>query len=106
MMRLVPAALALSLAVVLAMPLRADVVELKSGGQIEGQVLRDAELPRSVMAVASPWGRIVIDRREVKKLKTEDPNLSEYRRRAPAISDTAEAQLAFCDVVPQSRLGR
>ncbi len=79
----------------LAVPLRADVVELKGGGQIEGQVLRDSELPRSVMAVASPWGRIVIDRREVQKLKTEDANLSEYRRRAHAVSDTAESQLAF-----------
>ncbi len=95
MKRLILTTLPLSLALLLAVPVCADVVELKGGGQIEGQVLRDAELPRSVMAVASPWGRIVIDRREVKKLKTEDPNLSEYRRRAPAISDTAEAQLAF-----------
>lgn len=73
----------------------ADVIELKNGGKLQGEVLRDAELPRTVMAVESPWGPIVIDRREIQKLVTESPKLSEYRRRAPAVSDNVPSQLAL-----------
>lgn len=73
----------------------ADVVELKNGGTLRGEVVRNTELPRSVMAVESPWGPIVIDKREIQKLVTESPSLSEYRRRAPAVSDSVESQLAL-----------
>ncbi|TWT46508.1 HEAT repeat domain-containing protein [Botrimarina hoheduenensis] len=75
--------------------LGADVVELKEGGQIRGEIVRDDSASRTELTVLSPLGRVVIDRARVERMSVESPAEVEYRRRAPAVSDTVEGQYAF-----------
>lgn len=83
------------LAVTLAGPIHADVVELEGGGRLRGEVLRDASTARTQLAVETPWGSVVVDRGRVERMDTETPAEAEYRRRAPTVSDTVDGQHAF-----------
>lgn len=87
-----PLTLALSL---LALVGAADEVRLESGGAIRGEVIRDGDLPRSVVAVESPWGRVHLPRTDVASVTPQSPAHAEYRRRAPTVSDTADSQMAL-----------
>lgn len=72
-----------------------DHVTLEHGGSVRGTVVRDASLPRSVIAVQSPWGAIQLDRGQVSRILPQSPAQAEYARRAPTVSDTADAQFAL-----------
>jgi hypothetical protein len=74
---------------------RGDVVELASGGKIEGTVVTDSGRPRNELAVDTPWGRLVVPRSAASKIKTRTPAEAEYDRRAPTVPDTVESQLAL-----------
>lgn len=73
----------------------ADTVTLENGSVLSGQVVKDPELGRSRLAVDSEHGRIVIDRGQIDRIQSESPAESEYRRRGPTVSDTADAQFAL-----------
>lgn len=85
---------ALGLATALAAA-RGDVVELEGGGRLEGRLVRDAEVERGNLAVDSRYGRVVVDRDFVLRTRDESPAEAEYRRRAPTVSDTPDAQYAL-----------
>ncbi len=74
---------------------RADTVVLENGGTLHGQVIKDAKLGRSRLAIDSEYGRVLIDRRQIDRIDSESPAESEYRRRSPTVSDTVEAQFAL-----------
>lgn len=72
-----------------------DQVVLESGVRIEGQLAPLEKATRSQLAIESPYGRIVLERDRVGRVINESPGEAEYRRRAPSVSDTVEAQLAL-----------
>jgi hypothetical protein len=74
---------------------RGDVVELASGGRIEGTVATDSGLPRNELAIDTAWGRLVVPRSAASKVQTRTPAEVEYARRAPTVPDTVESQLAL-----------
>ncbi|MGL4512320.1 MAG: hypothetical protein ACRCT8_04460 [Lacipirellulaceae bacterium] len=74
---------------------RADVVELTSGGRVEGSVVTDPERSRNELVIENPWGRVVVPRTAAAKITTRSPAEVEYERRAPTVSDTVESQLAL-----------
>ncbi|TWT96757.1 hypothetical protein Pla108_25310 [Botrimarina colliarenosi] len=93
-----PTAAALCLAVfTAAQPAPADQVELSTGGRLDAEVVPDAASNRSQLAIQSPYGRIVLDRDRVARSVSESPAEAEYRRRAPSVSDTVEAQFALAN---------
>lgn len=73
----------------------ADEVLLANGARIVAEVAPADAGSRGVAALATPYGRLVIDRSEVVATKAESPAETEYRRRAPTVSDTVEAQFAL-----------
>lgn len=87
--------LALALAFCANLASCADVVQLEGGGRVVGEVVREEKTSRSDLAIESRWGRIVFQRKQVESLTAETPAHTEYRRRAPTVSDTADSQFAL-----------
>ena len=73
----------------------ADSLELRDGGALHGVSLADPQPDRGQLALESSHGRIVLDRKLVERVRKETPAESEYRRRAPTVSDTVKAQFAL-----------
>lgn len=84
---------------------QADEIELEHGGRLRGELRRDADTPRSVLALQSPWGPITVRRSAVGRVSPVSPAQAEYRRRAPTVSDTPEAQLALANWCRDNGLG-
>lgn len=74
---------------------RADQVVLDSGVKIDGGLAITKDTPRSQLVIESAYGQIVLPRDRVGRVVNESPGEAEYRRRAPSVSDTVEAQLAL-----------
>jgi hypothetical protein len=87
-----PAALILVLAANVAA--RADVVELKNGGRVEGKVIDDVDR-NSIFVELTGGGRLVIERGQASRVVKLTPADEEYLRKAPATPDTAAAQWAL-----------
>ncbi|MEO0531117.1 MAG: HEAT repeat domain-containing protein [Planctomycetota bacterium] len=73
----------------------ADEVVLDSGARLRGGVATNDETPRSQLAIESAYGKLVLPRDRVSRVINESPGEAEYRRRAPSVSDTVEAQMAL-----------
>lgn len=89
-MRLLQYGLALMLAFVV-QPTTADVVELRGGGQVEGSVKRieQERAPYAVVQVDSNL-RVAIPESQIARV-AESADLAEYRQRAKAAAEDAEA---------------
>ena len=83
----------------------ADDVTLKHGGVLRGEVVREADSPRSQILIGTPWGRISMPRSRVGRVVPTSPAKVEYRRRAPTVSDTADAQFALAKWCRDNGLG-
>lgn len=76
-----------------AVPASGDVIELKSGGRLVGEVAPDDAGNRTLVDITLPrGGRVTIPRREVKRIELESPAEKAYAQRAPTTLDTVEAQ--------------
>ncbi len=72
---------------------RADVVELKNGGQIHGDVANAADKQAaSYVIVTDGGGKLTIPRTEVTRVVSQSPAQEEYHRRALAVADTVDAR--------------
>jgi HEAT repeats len=71
---------------------RADVLELKNGGRIEGQLIdaNDGD-QSSYMIETADGGRMTIARSEVARVVPQSKDEEEYQRRARAAADTVDA---------------
>ena len=78
----------------------ADQVELSSGSRLDAQVApagNETAVSRSHVALQSEYGKLVLDRDRVTRAVAETPAEVDYRRRAPSVSDTVEAQFALAN---------
>lgn len=69
----------------------ADVVELKNGGRVEGQVVDNGDR-NTIQVKLIDGGRMTVERSQVARVVTVSPAEEEYRRRAPRVADTVPAQ--------------
>lgn len=76
---------------------QADQVELSTGRPIDAGLASEGADSRSHLAIQSGYGPIVLDRDRVSRAVSESPAEVEYRRRAPSVSDTVEAQFALAN---------
>ncbi|QDU57105.1 HEAT repeat domain-containing protein [Aeoliella mucimassa] len=80
----------------------ADIVELKSGGQIEGKV---EQLEDGSYRVTTESGTVItLDRAQVMKVDSPSAEQQSYASRAFAAPDTVEAQLALARWCRESQL--
>lgn len=75
-------------------PACADVVRLQ-GGRLVGEVSDPETEGDQSVTLTLPHGRVVLPERSVRRIDRESPAEAEHRRRAPTVSDTADAQQAF-----------
>ena len=83
----------------------ADVVRLDHGGTANGQIVRGEGAPRGVVVLRSEWGTLQLKRTDVSGIQDESPAEAEYRRRAPAVSNTVVAQMALVHWCRDNGLG-
>lgn len=72
-----------------------EKLTLDHGGAVVGSIVRDAGTPRSQLVVESAWGPVTLQRSRVDRVVPISPAKAEYLRRAPTVSDTADAQFAL-----------
>jgi hypothetical protein len=73
-------------------PARADVVELKNGGRIEGQIAESKDDDHSDYMIATPDGaQLTIARSDVAHIVPQSKDEEEYQRRARTAADTVDA---------------
>jgi hypothetical protein len=71
---------------------RADVVELKNGGQLHGEVANaDDKQAASYVIATDGGGKVTIPRTQVVRIVSQSPAQEEYHRRALAVADTVNA---------------
>ena len=70
----------------------ADVLELKNGGRIEGQIAESKDDDQSSYAITTADGvRMMIARSDVARVVPQTKDEEEYQRRACAAADTVDA---------------
>jgi hypothetical protein len=71
----------------------ADVVELKNGGQLHGEVANTSDKQAaSYVVVTDGGGKVTIPRTEVVRVVSQSPDQEEYYRRSLAVADTVDAR--------------
>jgi hypothetical protein len=71
--------------------LRADVLELKNGGRVEGQIDESKEGDASSYVIeTADGGRLTIARSEVARVVPQTKDEEEYQRRARTVADTVD----------------
>lgn len=83
----------------------ADIVELKNGGAIHGEVTnaRDRTAESYVIATGG-GGRVTIPRDQIVRVVSQTPREEEYHRRALAVADTADAHWQLAQWCRQHKL--
>ena len=82
----------------------ADVMKLKSGGQIEGHAIHDQE-PGEQFVIETPGhGRIVVDRRQVVRVVPQTEVDRAYSQQAHQIADTPEAHWELAEWCRENQL--
>jgi hypothetical protein len=81
-----------------AVPVRAEVFVLSTGGRVEGDLLNPDEVPRrSYEILAGSGARITLDARQVAEVLHVRPEVQEYERIRPNYPDTIAAQWALAE---------
>jgi hypothetical protein len=84
---------------------RAEVVQLRSGGRVEGTILNPDESPRTKYVIETASGaRITLDAPVVKQVLRRSPDQEEYARIRPTFPDTAEGHWELAQWCTQRRL--
>ena len=69
----------------------AEVVHLRGGGQIEGQILNEDEYPRTQYVIQTDSGaRLAIGADQVQHVARRTAEQAEYDRLRPTVPDTAQ----------------
>jgi hypothetical protein len=80
-----------------ALPAASDVVHLKNGGTLRGEVTENSD----TIVVMAKWGRVVLPRSDVVRIEKEDPPEKQYAARRAAMQSPSAAdwiELArWCD---------
>jgi hypothetical protein len=76
---------------------RADTFILESGGQIEGQWLNRDEQPATRYEIRQGAITLTLPLAQVREAIRQSPAEAEYAVRAPAVTDTADAQWVFAE---------
>jgi hypothetical protein len=83
----------------------ADVVELKNGGQLHGEVTNAGDKAATSFEIAtSGGGRVAIPRTEVVRVVPQTDKQEEYYRRSLAVADTADAHWQLADWCRREKL--
>ena len=82
----------------------ADLVKLKSGGQIEGHVIHDQGRPEHFVIETPAHGRIVVNRQQVVRVVQQTDADREYSQRAHQIADTPEAHWELAEWCRENQL--
>jgi hypothetical protein len=89
--------LALSLALN-ALPCRADLFHLKSGGSLEGKLLNEDETPRRTYNISlSTGGQIALDADHVAEVTRVSQERDEYEKLLPRMPDTVRGHLTMAE---------
>jgi hypothetical protein len=84
---------------------RSDVIYLKSGGQLEGQVIDDDDASATQYVVETDLGgRITLARSQVARIDRQSDLDARYRERARAAPDTAESHWQLAEWCRENRL--
>lgn len=86
--------------------LRADVLELKTGRQIDGTFVEDLSLQNQVTFELTSGGRVTLDRAQVARVIKQSPAETEYARRSPTVADTSAAQWRLAMWCRKNKLSR
>ncbi|MEN0109461.1 MAG: HEAT repeat domain-containing protein [Planctomycetota bacterium] len=84
----------IAVGVALAGSASADVIRL-GAGRIVGEAATPNARSGETLTVATPYGTVELPTGATLRVDRETPAAVEHRRRAPGVSDTAEAQFAF-----------
>ncbi len=72
---------------------RADVFVLKSGGQVEGEVVVAADTPKQMTRVrTTSGGEVMLDNSQIAQIVPQGAAEKEYEKLRPAAADTADGQ--------------
>ena len=87
---------------------QADVVVLKSGGRIEGQVVTTAHpaYAEFYLVKTTSGVKLTVDRSQVERVERKSPALQEYEVRLPKVGDTIEKHLDIADWCFKNKLHR
>src|SRR4051812_25332695 len=71
----------------------ADIVVLKSQGQVQGEIQRSEDPQQTTLTVKlDAGGSVTIEKSQIKSLIPQNPAEKEYAQIAPGYADTVEAQ--------------
>jgi hypothetical protein len=86
-------------------PLRADVIELASGGRLDGKVLPSDEASKSLYTIElAAGGRMTIPRAQVSKIVTISEAQAEYQKRARTSPDTVDGHWKLAEWCREHKL--
>jgi hypothetical protein len=86
-------------------PARADVIELATGGQLEGKVVQSTEEDKSNFTIdLAVGGQLTIPRSQVARINTSSEADAEYQKLARTAPDTAEAHWKLAEWCRQHKL--
>ncbi len=72
---------------------RADVFTLASGGQIRGEQVASADVPKDKMLIRTvAGGEVIVEKKQVKQIDPQSPAELEYERIRPTYPDTIDGQ--------------
>jgi hypothetical protein len=87
------------------LPARGEVLQLRSGGQVEGTILNPDESPRTKYVIETASGaRVSLGADQVKHVIRRSPDQEEYARIRPTYPDTAEGHWALAQWCTERRL--
>src|SRR3954471_14788798 len=85
---------------------RADIVILKSQGQVQGEIQRSEDPQQTTLKVKlDAGGTITIEKSQIKSLIPQNPAEKEYAEKAPGYADTVEAQWELSEWCREHSLG-
>ena len=89
---------------ILSLSAQADLFELTSGGQIEGELLNLKENPRISYVVKTEAGQITLPRATVKQVIEKSEAEKDYEAKLPQLKNTVEDHLDMADWCRDNRL--
>jgi hypothetical protein len=85
---------------------RADVVLLKQGGKIEGQVVERDSSKGLVLVKLDAGGQLTLDRSQIQTIHLQRPAEAEYEKIRAHYADSVEGQWALAEWCLQNKLGK
>lgn len=90
----------------LAATARPDVVVLKNGGRLTGEILNDKETAREAITLETAGGKVMLAKAQIAEILTQRPAETEYQRIRFRYADTVEGQWALAEWCREHELTR